>query len=68
MRVGLGCTLIGPVMIGDKVNIARNVVISGLNHKFENANMMITDQGIETKQIIIKDDVWIGTNSLVLGE
>lgn len=65
-RIGLGNTVIGPVTIGDKVNIAQNVVISGLNHNFEDINKPIAEQGISTKQVTIEDDVWIGANSVVL--
>lgn len=65
-RVGLGNTIIGPVTIGDKVNMAQNVVISGLNHNFEQVGQTIVEQGVGTKEIIINNDVWIGANSVVL--
>lgn len=65
-RIGLGNTLIGPVAIGNKVNIAQNVVISGLNHNFEDTDKLIADQGVATQQIIVEDNVWIGANSVVL--
>lgn len=65
-RVGLGNTLIGPVTIGDKVNLAQNVVISGLNHNFEDIDKPIAIQGVTTQQITIEDNVWIGANSVVL--
>ena len=65
-RIGLGNTIIGPVTIRDKVNIAQNVVISGLNHNFENISKMIAEQGVNTKQITIEDNVWIGANCIIL--
>ncbi|MEA5129461.1 MAG: acyltransferase [Proteiniphilum sp.] len=65
-RIGLGNTVIGPVTIGDKVNIAQNVVISGLNHKFEDIDKPIAEQGVCTKQVTIENNVWIGANSIVL--
>lgn len=65
-RIGLGNTIIGPVTIGDKVNLAQNVVISGLNHNFEDINKPIGEQGVSTKLIIIEDDVWIGANTIIL--
>lgn len=65
-RVGLGNTVIGPVTIGNTVNLAQNVVISGLNHNFEDVNQTIADQGVSTKQIVIEDDVWIGANSVIM--
>lgn len=65
-RVGLGNTIIGPVTIGDRVNLAQNVVVSGLNHNFENVNRTIAEQGVSTKETKIKNDVWIGANTVVL--
>jgi len=65
-RIGIGNTVIGPVRIGDKVNLAQNVVISGLNHKYEDIETAIADQGIDTQEVIIENDVWIGSNSIIL--
>ena len=65
-RIGLGNTIIGPVLIGNNVIVAQNVVISALNHKFEDVLMTINQQGVKTDQIIIEDNVWIGANSSVL--
>jgi len=65
-RIGLGNTIIGPVQIGNEVNIAQNVTISGLNHNYLDVNKSITSQGVSTSQIIIEDDVWIGANSVIL--
>jgi acetyltransferase-like isoleucine patch superfamily enzyme len=64
-RVGIGSTLIGPVTIGNQVQIAQNVVISGLNHNYEDISVPITEQGVSKAQILIDDDVWIGANSLI---
>lgn len=65
-RIGLGNTIIGPATIGNKVNLAQNVVISGLDHNFEEIGQTIADQGVSTKETIINNDVWIGANSVVL--
>jgi acetyltransferase-like isoleucine patch superfamily enzyme len=65
-RIGVGNTIIGPVTIGNKVNLAQNVVVSGLNHNFGDINQTIVEQGVNTKKIVIHDDVWIGANSVVL--
>lgn len=65
-RVGLGNTIIGPVTIGDNVNLAQNVIISGLNHNFEEVDKSISEQGVRTKETVISDDVWIGGNCVVL--
>lgn len=65
-RVGLGNTIIGPVNIGNNVNLAQGVVVSALNHNFEDTTKRIDEQGISTKQIVIDDDVWVGANATIL--
>ena len=65
-RIGLGNTIIGPVNIGDHVNLAQNITVSGLNHNFQNVEKLIDEQGVSTRPIIIEDDVWIGANSVIL--
>jgi len=64
-RVGLGNTIIGPVTIGDDVQIAQNVTISGLNHNYSDVNRTIEEQGVSTAPVTIANDVWIGANSVV---
>ena len=65
-RIGLGNTIIGPVSIGNNVNLAQNITVSGLNHNYTDPNKIIISQGITTFEIIIEDDVWIGANSVIL--
>jgi acetyltransferase-like isoleucine patch superfamily enzyme len=65
-RIGVGNTVIGPVRIGDKVNMAQNVVVSALNHNYEDIEISIADQGINTQMVVIENDVWIGANSIIL--
>lgn len=63
--IGLGNAIIGPVMIGDKVILAQNVVVSGLNHAYHDALAAIKDQPIETTAIKIGDGCWLGANVVV---
>jgi acetyltransferase-like isoleucine patch superfamily enzyme len=63
--IGLHNTIIGPVDIGSNVIIAQQVVISGLNHGYEDVEMPIKDQPCDTKQIIIGDDSWIGAGAVI---
>jgi len=65
-RVGLRNTIIGPVTIGNHVNLAQNITVSGLNHNFEDVNTPIDLQGVSTSPIVIEDDVWIGANAVIL--
>lgn len=64
-RIGLGNTVIGPVRIGNNVNFAQGVVVSGLDHNYKETETTIDVQGVSTKEIIIEDDVWIGANSVI---
>lgn len=65
-RVGLHNTVIGPVTIGNHVNIAQGVIISGMNHSFKDTSKRIDEQKVTTSLIIIEDDVWIGANAVIL--
>lgn len=65
-RIGMGNTIIGPVMIGNNVILAQNVVISALNHNFEDVLTTINQQGVVTDQITIENNVWIGANTSIL--
>lgn len=65
-RIGLGNTIIGPAQIGNHVNLAQNVTVTGLNHNYQDVEMPIDEQGVSTKRVIIEDDVWIGANSVIL--
>ena len=45
-RVGISNTIIGPVTIGDHVNLAQNVVVTALNHTFAETDRRIDGQGV----------------------
>ena len=65
-RIGLHCTIIGPVTIGSHVHLAQGITVTALNHNFADTNKRIDEQGITTKTVCIGDDVWIGTNAVIL--
>lgn len=65
-RIGLHCTVIGPVTIGSHVNLAQGITVTALNHNFQDTKIRIDEQGISTKAVTIGDDVWIGTNAVIL--
>lgn len=65
-RVGIGSTVIGPVSIGNHVIIAQHVLLSGLNHRYQDSTIPISLQGIQTNPIVIEDEVWIGGNAVIL--
>lgn len=57
---------VGAVRIGDDVNLAQGITVSGLNHNFENICAPIAAQGVSTSEVVIADDVWIGANAVIL--
>ena len=64
-RIGIGSVLIGPVTIGNDVRLAQHVVMSGLNHGYEDISVPISRQPVTTKPIVIKDETWLGANVFV---
>ena len=65
-RIGIHCTVIGPVCIGNHVNLAQGITVTALNHNFSDATKRIDEQGVSTKPVVIGDDVWIGANAVIL--
>lgn len=65
-RVGLGNTFIGPIKVGNDIMFAQNIVMSGLNHGYEDINLSIHNQPVTTAQINIEDEAWIGANSVIV--
>lgn len=65
-RIGIHCTVIGPVTIGSHVNLAQGITVTALNHNFKDTTLRIDEQGISTRQVTIGDDVWIGANAVIL--
>ena len=63
--IGLGSKITGPVSFGDNILLAQNVVMSGLNHDFEDPTKAIVNQGFSVKQIVVEDGVWIGASAVV---
>jgi acetyltransferase-like isoleucine patch superfamily enzyme len=63
--IGLGTVVIGPVNIGNSVMFAQNIVISGLNHSYENIHLPIWKQKVKTALINIEDECWIGANAVI---
>lgn len=64
--IGIGCVVIGPVKIGNNVLLAQNIVLSGLNHGYENVEMSIRDHETTSELIEIGDDSWIGANAVIV--
>ena len=56
----------GKIFIGNNVLIGPNVVLGSNNHSFEDLKIPIKEQGMLSGDIIIEDDVWISSNSVIL--
>ncbi|MFN4083019.1 MAG: acyltransferase [Bacteroidia bacterium] len=64
-RVGIGNVLIGPVKIGNNVILAQNIVLSGLNHSYQDINLPIHKQPVTTAPIVVENECWIGSNAVI---
>ncbi|WMJ73328.1 acyltransferase [Cytophagaceae bacterium ABcell3] len=64
-RIGISDVIIGPVTIGNHVILAQNVVVSGLNHAYEDLHTPICKQKCTTSEIVIEDESWIGANAVI---
>ena len=65
-RIGLHNTIIGPVEIGNHVNLAQGITVTALNHNFSDTSKRIDEQGVSTNPVTIEDDVWVGANAVIL--
>jgi acetyltransferase-like isoleucine patch superfamily enzyme len=65
-RIGMSNVLIGPVTIGNDVMLAQNIVLSGLNHGYQDITIIPHKQPVTKNKIIIEDEVWIGAISVIV--
>jgi maltose O-acetyltransferase len=54
------------IQIGNDVMMGPDVIILTSQHKHDDINVPMTKQGYYSKQVIIEDDVWIGTRVIIL--
>ena len=55
----------GKVNIGDNVRIGPYVVINSCDHKFDDCDIPIAQQGYVVGEITLEDDVWIGSHVVI---
>lgn len=67
-QLGQNCRIGGPVTIGDYVLMGPDVVIMAVTHDTSDLNMHMTDpnQPSIEKEVVIGNDVWIGTRAILL--
>ncbi|MEJ2880808.1 acyltransferase [Pedobacter sp. GR22-6] len=63
--IGMSNVIIGPARLGNNIIIAQNVVMSGLNHNYQDISIPIVEQNVSTAEIIIEDDCWIAANVVI---
>lgn len=65
--IGVRAELIGNVKIGKNVMMGPEVIFYTQNHKFNDKDRTIIEQGYDIeKQIVVEDDVWIGRRVIIL--
>src|SRR4051812_1227833 len=64
--IGINCRLHGPVTIGRDVMMGPDVVILALSHRFDEREPMIGQGYDEPREVVIGNDVWIGTRAIIL--
>ncbi len=56
----------GGITIGNHVSMGQRVNLHAENHQFRDASLPIAQQGVIRKGIVIEDDCWIGSGSIIL--
>ena len=65
--IGSFCLLRGKITIGKNTMMGPEVIILTKNHKFDRIDIPMVQQGFQDeKEVIIEDDVWIGTRAIIL--
>lgn len=65
--VGVNCELSGRIVIGKNVMMGPNCILRTYSHRHDRLDIPMNEQGFEDEQIMhIGDDVWIGTNVIIL--
>lgn len=65
--IGIASRIYGHVCIGDNVLMGPEVIILTSGHKYENADILIREQGrLPEKPVHIGNDVWIGARAIIL--
>lgn len=65
--IGMYAKVPNDIIIGEDVMMGVNVTIFGSNHVFDRTDIPMRKQGMRKEQpVIIEDDVWIGSNSIIM--
>jgi len=65
--IGVNCQVCGPIKIGNDVMMGPDVIILTSHHRFDRLDIPMWQQGyIPDEPVIIGDDVWIGTRTIIM--
>jgi len=64
--LGIGSIVIGPVTIGKNARCSQNCFISGESHLYKDITKDFIHQGFKIAEVVIEENVWIGSNCVVL--
>jgi acetyltransferase-like isoleucine patch superfamily enzyme len=56
----------GGISIGNHVLFGPDVVISAENHNIDDPSILIADQGVSRKSVLIEDGCWIASKAVIL--
>lgn len=63
--IGASNVIIGPVTMHDHIMTSQNVVISGMNHGFQDVTIPFRYQPCTVEEIVIGEGCWIGANAVI---
>jgi len=64
--IGIGSIVIGPVIIGKGSICAQHCFISGESHQYQDVTINFSREGFDIKPVAIGEDVWIGSNCIIV--
>ena len=66
--IGPYCVLVGAgeIEIGNNVLISPHVTITSHQHSYQDADKLFREQRVLFEKVVIKDNVWIGSNAVIL--
>jgi len=56
----------GGMIVGNNVLFGPGVCVWTSNHVFTDPDKLVREQGLEYKEVIVGDDVWIGANAFIM--
>lgn len=65
--IGMNCWIGNDTQIGEDVMIAPEVIILSNSHNFDRTDITMREQGASLpRKVVIGNDIWIGTRSIIL--